>query len=89
VANLNSGATSILAEPFDAERSRSETIVDGRFEKGFHFAGNIRVAGFVDVYNIFNSNVENSITTTSGGAYLRPLSIIAPRVLKIGGKLDW
>jgi hypothetical protein len=88
-ATLNSGSTTLLAEPFDSNRVRHPTIVDVRAEKGFRFAGNRRLAGFFDLYNIFNSNAENSIGTASGASYLRPLSIIAPRVLKLGVKLDW
>ena len=89
VAALNSGSTTLLAEPFDTRRTRNGTIFDVRAEKGFRFAGNRRIAGFFDVYNIFNSNVENQITTSSGATWQRPLSIISPRVAKIGVKLDW
>ena len=85
---LNSGSTTLLAEPFDANRMRNATLVDVRAEKGFKM-GNRRFAGFVDVYNIFNSNVENAIGTSSGASWQRPLSIVAPRVAKLGVKVDW
>ena len=88
-AALNSGSTTLLAEPFEANRTRNPTLVDVRGEKGFRFGNGRRAAVFADVYNIFNSNVENSIGTASGASYLRPLSIVSPRVAKLGAKFEW
>ena len=88
-AALNAGSTTLLAEPINSNRTRNPTIMDVRAEKGFRFAASRRFAVFFDVYNIFNSNAENSISTASGAPYLRPLSIISPRVAKLGAKLDW
>jgi hypothetical protein len=86
---LNSGSTTLLAEPFDTNRTRNPTIVDVRVEKGFRFGNDRRFGAFFDVYNMFNSNVENAIGTASGASWQRPLSIISPRVAKVGAKLDW
>ena len=49
----------------------------------------IRVIGFFDVYNIFNTNAAQALTTTSGGAWLRPTVITGPRILRIGARLEW
>jgi hypothetical protein len=86
---LNSGNTTLLAEPAQSRRTRNPTIVDTRFEKSLTSSGTRRLATFVDVYNIFNSNVENTVQTASGANFLRPTSIISPRILKIGAKFDW
>jgi outer membrane receptor protein involved in Fe transport len=88
-ATLNSGSTTLLAEPFNANRMRNPTILDARVEKGFRLTGERRFAAFFDIYNIFNSNAENSIGTASGASWQRPLSIISPRVAKLGLKMDW
>lgn len=88
-ATLHSGSTTLLAEPFDASRMRNATLLDVRGEKGFKFGANHRIAGFVDLYNMFNSNVDNSIGTSSGASWQRPLSIVSPRVAKVGVRVDW
>ena len=46
--------------------------------------------GFFDVYNMFNTNAEQTLTTTSGGSWLRPTAYVtAPRVVRIGARLQW
>jgi hypothetical protein len=60
-----------------------------RAEKGFRFAGGRRIAAFVDVFNLFNANPEQNISWSSGSTFLRPLSIVSPRLARVGGKLEW
>jgi hypothetical protein len=62
--------------------------VDVRTEKAFRVNA-MRVMGFFDVYNIFNTNAAQTLTTSSGSAWLRPTAITGPRVLRIGARLDW
>jgi carboxypeptidase family protein len=88
VTQLNYGNATILAEPFNAERTPNLNIVDLRSEKIFRF-GKTRVTGFFDVYNIFNSNAEQDLTKSSGSSFLRPVAITPPRVARIGGKFQW
>ena len=88
VTALNYGNATILAEPFNAERTPNLNIVDIRSEKIFRF-GNTRVTGFFDVYNIFNSNAEQDVTKSSGSAFLRPVAITPPRIARIGGRFEW
>lgn len=44
---------------------------------------------FFDVYNLFNTNAAQALTTSSGGSWLRPIAITRPRILRIGGRMDW
>jgi hypothetical protein len=44
---------------------------------------------FIDVYNLLNTNAEQTLTTVSGSAWLRPTAITGPRVLRIGARLEW
>jgi hypothetical protein len=60
-----------------------------RVEKGFRLARRGRVAGFVDVFNLLNANPEQNINWSSGPSFLRPLNIVAPRIARIGAKLEW
>jgi hypothetical protein len=64
------------------------TIVDIRVEKGIRLSASRRVAGFVDVFNVLNANPEQN-TSWSSDTFLRPLSIVPPRIARIGVKVDW
>lgn len=79
----------VLAEPVGARRMDNITLVDLRVEKSFRFAGTRRVAGFVDIFNCFNANPELNVIWSSGPSFLRPVSIVPPRIARIGAKLDW
>ncbi len=88
VQTLNYGNATIKAEPIAANRTPDITIVDVRTEKTFRIKA-VRVIGFFDVYNIFNTNAVQTLTTTSGGSWLRPTAITGPRVLRIGARVEW
>ena len=65
------------------------TILDMRVEKAFRIAGGRHVAGFIDVFNLLNANPEQNTSWSSGSSFLRPLSIVPPRIVRIGTKVDW
>ncbi len=88
-ARLNYGTQSVLAEPFGARRRDNVTIVDLRTERRFQLSKGWSASLFVDGYNLLNSNAATSIITTTGTSFLRPSTIVAPRVAKIGAKLSW
>ncbi len=48
-----------------------------------------RVIGFFDVYDVFNTNAAQALTTSSGGSWLRPTAVTGPRILRVGPRLDW
>ena len=78
----------ILAEPIGTRRMDNITILDVRVEKGVPL-GRHRLAGFVDVFNLLNANPEQNRSWSSGSSFLRPLSIVPPRLARIGVKLEW
>jgi hypothetical protein len=82
------GNTRILAEPIGTRRMDRIVMMDVRAEKGFRAARG-RAALFVDVFNLFNSNAEQNLSWTSGSSFLRPLDIVAPRIFRLGARLDW
>ena len=63
-------------------------VFDIRSEKAF-VAGRTRLTGFFDVYNVFNTNAEQALSTSSGSSFLRPVAITPPRIARIGLKLQW
>ena len=85
---LSYGSVRILAEPIGARRMDNVTILDLRLEKGFTLPEGRRVAGFVDVFNLCNTNAEQNASWSSG-SFLRPLTIVSPRIARVGAKLDW
>ena len=86
---LNYATVRILAEPIDTKRMDNITLLDVRIEKAFRFAEGHRLAGFVDAFNLLNANPAETAIWTSGTSFLRPLSIVAPRIVRIGTKLEW
>jgi hypothetical protein len=88
VRTLNYGNAIIKAEPIAANRTPNVTLVDLRTEKAFRIS-RARVMGFFDVYNVFNTNAEQTLTASSGASWLRPTAITGPRILRIGARLDW
>ena len=85
---LNYGNVRILAEPIGTRRMDNVTIADLRVEKGIRLSGSRRIAGFIDVFNLLNANPEQT-TSWSSGTFLRPLSIVPPRIARLGMKFDW
>jgi hypothetical protein len=79
----------VLAEPIGARRMDHITTLDVRVEKGFRLGGHRRLAGFVDVFNLLNANSEQNTSWVSGPSFLRPLSIVSPRLARVGVKLEW
>jgi hypothetical protein len=83
-----SSAVTIKAERVGDERTPNITLFDVRGEKVFNVTGR-KVSGFFDVYNIFNTNEPQTLTTTSGSAWLFPAAITPPRIARVGVKLAW
>lgn len=79
----------ILAEPVGTRRMDHVTLLDVRVEKSVHLGNARRAAVFLDVYNLLNANPVQNSNWSSGPFFLRPLSIVAPRIARIGAKLDW
>jgi hypothetical protein len=77
----------ILAEPIGTRRQANITIADVRMEKGFRMGNAGRLAGFLDVFNLFNANPESMSWSTD--TFLKPLSIVSPRLARVGLKFDW
>jgi hypothetical protein len=67
----------------------NSTIVDVRLEQGVRLSSDRRVAVFLDLFNLFNSNAEQNLNWSSGSSFLRPLSIVSPRIARIGAKVEW
>ena len=85
---LSYGSVRFIAEPLGSRRQDAIFITDLRVEKTHRFSGR-DISVFFDLYNMFNENPEQNIQSSSGTAFLRPLSIVPPRLFRIGAKLNF
>jgi hypothetical protein len=89
LAPLSYGTIRVLAEPIGSRRQDHLTLLDLRMQKTMRVRGGSRVSAFVEVFNVFNGNAEQQVTWASGSAFLRPLSIVPPRIARAGMKVGW
>jgi len=79
----------IDAEPRNSRRHDNITVLDVRVEKGFNLVRTLRVRGFLDVFNITNSNSAETRTILTGTSFLRPTAILTPRTARLGARVSW
>jgi hypothetical protein len=89
VATMNYGTQRVLAEPLGTQQQDLVAIVDARVERLFSLGGSRRLSAQLDFYNLLNTNAEDFITWASGASYLRPSSVIPPRIVRFGVRIDW
>ena len=87
-SNLSYGSVRFLAEPLGTRRQDMILIVDLRVEKTHRFSSR-DISAFFDLYNMFNANPEQNLQWSSGTAFYRPLSVVPPRLARIGVKLNF
>jgi hypothetical protein len=80
---LTRSAQTILLSDRGDERLPSTTLVDLRFSRAFAW-GTRRISPQFDIYNLMNAYTVQSLTNGVGSTYLRPTSIVAPRIMRIG-----
>ncbi len=83
-ATMNYGTIRVLAEPMSTRRMDTVTLVDVRLEHQPWRSGSRHLSVFLDVFNLFNANPEQNINWASGSSFLQPLSVVSPRIARIG-----
>lgn len=99
---LNVGSLVIPVDPVGTYRSDDLYVLDTRLEKQFAHRERFRLGVFFDAFNILNSNADNTqdaITgvrsTVVGGTkltyqrFLSPLTILPPRVFRVGVRFQF
>jgi carboxypeptidase family protein len=86
---LNQGQITIYAEPRD-ESDRLDTLstMDLRGSKQFR-VGKGTFEALVEVYNLFNSNTVLSANPLTGPAFGDPTEVLAPRIVRFGGRFSF
>jgi hypothetical protein len=85
---LNYANPTLNSELLSARRNDNVSILNLRVDRPLPI-GKARLSPQIDLYNIFNANPIQDITITSGSAFLRPINIVPPRVVRFGLKVDW
>jgi hypothetical protein len=85
---LSYGSVRILAEPMGTRQQDNILITDVRVEKTQRFSGR-DLSIFFDLYNIANANPAQNLQWSSGTAFNRPLSVVPPRLARIGVKVNF
>jgi hypothetical protein len=96
----NYGTQSLHAEPLESHRMETIKQLDLRVEKTFALSGRVKLGVLFDVYNVFNSNVELNIRSTTGRlavsesgtnipTFNTPVTILPPRIARISGRLSF
>jgi hypothetical protein len=88
-SNLSFGSVRFLAEPLGTRHQDHIIITDVRVEKEVLLGGGRDLSAFFDIYNLFNSNPAQNLQWSSGTAFNRPLSIVPPRLARIGVKFNF
>jgi hypothetical protein len=87
-STLSYGSVRFLAEPMGTRRQDAIFITDLRVEKTHRFSGR-DISVFFDFYNLTNANPAQNLQWSSGTSWNRPLSIVPPRLARIGAKLNF
>ncbi len=88
-STLSYGSVRFLAEPIGhaAAGRHPDHRPARREERDVRTRRDISV--FFDLYNMFNANPAQNLQWSSGTAWNRPLSIVPPRLARIGVKLNF
>src|SRR4029079_13579856 len=89
IAFLNYSPVSIKASPSGQQRNDNIVVVDMRLAKTIRFKGSKMIRGFVDLYNLGNSNAVQYMTTSYGRNFRRPSVITGPRTARVGIRFEF
>jgi hypothetical protein len=88
-SQLRYATVTVLAEPVGSRRTDNITLLDVRVEHRVRLGAQRRLSVFLDVFNCFNANPEQNVVWSSGPSFLRPVSIVSPRIARVGVAFDW
>ena len=83
----NAGDIRVLAEPVGSRRMDNVTLLDVRIERVIWRLRARQASLFADVFNLLNANPEQNVNWASGPAFLQPITVVAPRIARIGVRL--
>jgi hypothetical protein len=81
--NLTRASQVVLLSNRGDERLDTVSLIDLRLSRAFRF-GTRRISPQFDIYNVTNQYTPQGVTVGVGSTYLRPTSILAPRIMRVG-----
>jgi len=87
-ALTQSGTITLRLEPFGAERSPTQNVLNLRASKRFMF-GTRRFEVMVDLFNALNVNAPTTATYVSGPSFGAITQILPPRVARLGATFSF
>jgi Carboxypeptidase regulatory-like domain len=81
--------TTVYADKYGDNKQDSISVLDIRVEKTVNFGRAAKVRLFLDGFNMLNAYAGETITVSSGTAYLQPTAILGPRTGRIGARFLW
>lgn len=82
----NQGPVSFFTEARDAQRFPTLSLLDLRASKFFRIRKEQRLEVILDVFNVFNKDTTTNLNVNTGTAFNNPVSILGPRVLRLGAR---
>ena len=86
---FNYGTQPVLVEPLVVQPDGQHHHLGSARREGRSASGSRSVSGFMDLYNITNSNAEFRQIYVSGSSFGFPTTIVSPRIIRFGAKLNW
>jgi Carboxypeptidase regulatory-like domain len=84
------GATGLRVEPADERRAPNVGIFDIRLDKSVQLPGRGgRLTGVFDVFNLTNSDVVTNFNHSTGSSFLRVISLLDPRIVRLGVRWEF
>jgi hypothetical protein len=93
---------SYVAQPYGSYHSQNIYIFDTRLEKQIHISERMQLGLFFDAFNIFNTNAEQTQSSTTGTKsvtvsgvsytyplFLSPVTVLSPRIFRLGVKFSF
>ena len=76
-------------EPIGARRLPSLDIVNIRVQKGFRLTPTRKLEVRANIYNLTNINTVLGVTMRSGATFLKPTSIVEPRIMELSASFSF
>jgi hypothetical protein len=83
------GGNIAYAEPMNANREDNIWVFDLRAEKTIDITANVKLRGFLDLFNLSNSHASETISRATGLGFQKPSAILAPRTARVGFRFLW
>jgi hypothetical protein len=88
VGGMPQGTVTILAEKNGDSRLESVATADVTFGKTFR-TGRTSIVPEFSLFNIFNANEITQINTASGANFGRVINFVAPRIFRVGVRVNF